>query len=96
MNYEFYTIDGEVWYLTSDGRNERLDETSEEIRKLVKLEEHEAKGVTLSDTKERAFYYRDYVLPAMEAVRKPVDRLEMLVDKSMWPMPSYGDMIFEV
>ncbi len=64
--------------------------------KLVKLEEHEAKGVTLSDTKERAFYYRDYVLPAMEAVRKPVDRLEMLVDKSMWPMPSYGDMIFEV
>ena len=64
--------------------------------KLVKLEEYEAKGVTLSDTKERAFYYRDYVLPAMEAVRKPVDRLEMLVDKSMWPMPSYGDMIFEV
>ena len=64
--------------------------------KLVKLEEHEAKGVTLSDTKERAFYYRDYVWPAMEAVRKPVDRLEMLVDKSMWPMPSYGDMIFEV
>ena len=64
--------------------------------KLVKLEEYEAKGVTLSDTKERAFYYRDFVLPAMEAVRKPVDRLEMLVDKSMWPMPSYGDMIFEV
>lgn len=31
MNYEFYTIDGEVWYLTSDGRNERMDESSEEI-----------------------------------------------------------------
>jgi glutamine synthetase len=25
-----------------------------------------------------------------------VDRLEMLVDKAMWPMPSYGDLMFEV
>jgi len=25
-----------------------------------------------------------------------VDELEMLVDKEMWPMPSYGDLIFEV
>lgn len=29
--YEFYTIDGEVWYITSDGRNERLDESKTEI-----------------------------------------------------------------
>lgn len=28
---EFYTIDGEVWYITSDGRNEKLDESKEEI-----------------------------------------------------------------
>ena len=31
QSYEFYTIDNEVWYLTSDGRNERLDETKEEV-----------------------------------------------------------------
>ena len=31
QGYEFYTIDGEVWYLTSDGRNERLDETKTEV-----------------------------------------------------------------
>ena len=35
-------------------------------------------------------------VPAMEALRKPVDELEMIVDKSMWPMPSYGDLLFEV
>lgn len=29
--YEFYTIDGEVWYITSDGRNERLDESKETL-----------------------------------------------------------------
>ena len=32
----------------------------------------------------------------MEALRRPVDRLEMLVAKEMWPMPSYGDLLFEV
>ena len=27
---------------------------------------------------------------------KPVDEMEMLVDKKAWPMPTYGDLIFEV
>lgn len=31
LSYEFYTIDSEVWYVTSDGRNERLDESKEDI-----------------------------------------------------------------
>ena len=29
-------------------------------------------------------------------LRKPVDRLEGIVDKELWPMPSYGDLMFEV
>ena len=33
---------------------------------------------------------------AMEALRAPVDKLEMLVAKEIWPMPSYGDLLFEV
>lgn len=49
-----------------------------------------------SDEKARAFYFRDTVLPDMKGLRTPVDKLEMLVDKEYWPMPSYGDMIFEV
>jgi glutamine synthetase len=32
----------------------------------------------------------------MDNLRRPVDALEMIVDKEEWPMPSYGDMIFEV
>ena len=46
--------------------------------------------------RDRAVFCREKVVPAMEALRKPVDELEMLVDKEMWPMPSYGDLIFEV
>ena len=33
--YEFYTIDGDVWYLTSDGRNERLDESREGVISML-------------------------------------------------------------
>ncbi len=32
----------------------------------------------------------------MEALRRPIDKLEMLVDKEVWPMPSYGDLLFEI
>ena len=32
----------------------------------------------------------------MEELRRPVDELEMLVGKDYWPMPSYGDLLFEV
>ncbi|HIS25811.1 MAG TPA: glutamine synthetase III [Candidatus Pullilachnospira intestinigallinarum] len=45
---------------------------------------------------EQAQYYHRQVCPAMEALRTPVDQLEMIVDKEMWPMPSYGDLLFEV
>lgn len=44
----------------------------------------------------QARYYYEVVMPAMNALRTPVDELEMIVDKEMWPMPSYGDLIFEV
>lgn len=44
---------------------------------------------------QAGFYHTD-VFPAMEVLRAPVDKLEMIVDKDVWPMPSYGDLIFEV
>jgi glutamine synthetase len=46
--------------------------------------------------KEQAFFYKDVVMKAMTDLRTPVDKLEMLVDKEFWPVPSYGDLTFEV
>ena len=43
-----------------------------------------------------ARYMREVIVPAMEELRKPIDELEMIVDKDLWPMPSYGDLLFEV
>ncbi len=46
--------------------------------------------------KEKAFAYKDEIMPAMEQLRTPVDKLEMIVDRKAWPMPTYGELIFEV
>ncbi len=40
--------------------------------------------------------YRKKIVPAMEALRAPVDRLEVIVAKDFWPMPTYGDLLFSV
>ena len=63
---------------------------------LAKLEEVTEAGGAMEEGREQAAYYRDTVKVAMDALRAPVDKLEMIVDKDMWPMPSYGDLIFEV
>ena len=63
---------------------------------LTKLTEVEKTASSIKNAKEQAFYYKDTVTVAMEALRKPADELEMLVDKSVWPFPTYADLIFEV
>ena len=70
-----------------------LKSTNSAMSKLSKLVEQIMQH---EEGRDRAVYCREKVVPAMEALREPVDELEMLVDKEMWPMPSYGDLIFEV
>ena len=63
---------------------------------LIKLEEVTEQAVHMQPGREQAVYYHDVVAAAMEELRVPVDQLEMIVDKEEWPMPSYGDLLFEV
>lgn len=75
---------------------ETTDLLSEAKASLTKLEEFAGIAAGMPEGRERAEYYHDKVSSAMEELRKPVDRLEMIVDKEIWPMPSYGDLLFEV
>ncbi len=63
---------------------------------LKELERVTAEAGAMQDARAQAFFYKDTVKEAMEALRTPVDALEMLVDKKVWPVPSYGELIFEV
>ena len=53
-------------------------------------------AAAMEEGEDQARFYHFDVVPAMEALRAPVDKLEMIVDKEARPMPSYGDLIFEV
>lgn len=70
-----------------------LKETKEA---LGRLEQVTSEAAFKAEGQAQAEYFYKEVVPVMEALRTPVDRLEMIVDKEIWPMPSYGDLIFEV
>ncbi|MCR5081976.1 MAG: glutamine synthetase III [Parasporobacterium sp.] len=63
---------------------------------LENLSDLADKASAMNYGKEMAVFYRDKVIPAMNELRSNIDAAEMIVSKSTWPMPSYGDLIFEV
>ena len=70
-----------------------LKEAKEALAALIKVTDEAARK---EEGEEQAKFFKFTVFPAMEALRAPVDKLEMIVDKEAWPMPSYGDLMFEV
>ncbi len=70
-----------------------LEETKAALGKLVQLD---AEAAQKEEGAAQAVFFHEVIMPAMTELRTPVDKLEMLVDKEVWPMPSYGDLLFEV
>ena len=48
------------------------------------------------DGYQKAEYFKEAVVPAMVHLREPIDALELIVEKELWPVPSYGDLLFEI
>ena len=67
-----------------------LDECRIRTVALQKLLEHEGNG----DPGKHAKYFRDKVIPAMEALRDAGDALETIVPQDLWPLPTYREMLF--
>ncbi|MCX8000538.1 MAG: hypothetical protein N3A69_16565, partial [Leptospiraceae bacterium] len=57
---------------------------------LANALEHEAEG----DVLEHAKHFRDKVIPAMNDLRSVSDELEILMDDSYWPFPTYAEMLY--
>lgn len=63
------------------------------------LEDLDSKTKTFSeieDFEKAAFYVRDEIIPAMDALRKPCDVMETLTDASEWPFPTYGKLLYGI
>ncbi|MGM9680240.1 MAG: glutamine synthetase III [Eubacteriales bacterium] len=67
---------------------DRLYAATEELKADIQ------KIADAGDAEAQAFYVKDVIKPAMDAVRAPADELEGLVSKDYWPFPTYGDLLF--
>lgn len=73
-----------------------ISELTSELYKAVKALEDAVDKATESDVLKLALYYKDVIIPAMDAVRTPADKLELITAKKYWPFPTYGDLLFGV
>ena len=65
-------------------------------RLKVLAEVTEQANLLKGDSKSQAIFCRDYVFQAMKELREPADKLEMLVDESVWPFPTYGELLYNI
>ncbi len=68
-----------------------INEIQEEVHAMV-----EARKVAnrIEDERLRAIAYHDTVIPHMDTIRHHVDKLELIVDDRLWPLPKYREMLF--
>ena len=69
---------------------------SHAYRELNALNEAVEALAKMEDLEEMAHFCHEEVGLHMKKLRASVDALEMIVDKDLWPVPTYGDLMFEV
>ncbi len=63
----------------------------EEVKKMVNARKSANK---IENEREKALAYHDNVVPCMEVIRYHIDKLELMVDDEMWPLPKYRELLF--
>ena len=76
-------------------RNEALAERTATIETLVE-ELVEARKVDnkIADEHQKAIAYHDTIAPMFDKIRYQIDKLELIVDDSLWPLPKYRELLF--
>lgn len=64
--------------------------------KLAALEAVNNEAAEVEGALTQARFYRESVFPAMGELREVGDYIETIVDEALWPMPTYGDLLFQV
>lgn len=82
-------------YLLNDVKvlNELLNEMNSQ---MLELEIMINNATAIKDLLQKAEAYRDEVLTVMNQLRKIADEVELIVDSSYWPMPTYMDLLFGI
>ncbi len=74
---------------------EKLSEHMSEIRTLTsRLVEARKQANRIAEERSKAIAYHDTVAALFEPIRYHIDKLEMIVDNEMWPLPKYRELLF--
>ena len=74
---------------------EEIAERTSAIEKGVEeLVEARKKANKIADEHEKAIAYHDTVEPKLDDIRYQIDKLELIVDDSLWPLPKYRELLF--
>ena len=65
-------------------------------KKIKELQAAVDKASSIDGIKDRAAAYRDEVFVRMGELREVADKMEAICDEEIWPLPSYGDLLFRV
>lgn len=91
-------LDNKTFVKLSNSQMQNIKEISEHIsivRQLVaEMVEKRKKANRVTDTIAKADLYNKEILPFFEKVRYHVDKLELLVDDELWPLPKYRELLF--
>lgn len=71
--------------------SEHMGVIKEETERMVNARKEANR---IESEREKALAYHDNVVPAMERIRYHIDKLELMVDNEMWPLPKYREMLF--
>ncbi len=68
-----------------------ISDVKHNVQQMVAARE---KALGIENQKDMANAFHDEVEPFFEKIRKPIDRLEFIVDNEMWPLPKYRELLF--
>ena len=72
-----------------------ISEHVEEIKdKVAAMLEERKKANRIEDMEKQALAYNEQVMPFIDVIRHHVDKLELMVDDELWPLPKYRELLF--
>ena len=70
------------------------DHVSNIKKKVTGMIEERKKANVISDSFKKAIAYEKDVKPFLEDIRYHIDKLELIVDNEIWPLPKYRELLF--
>ncbi len=91
-------FDAKVFKKLAKEQMDMIEEISERISAIISCKtemiETRKKLNQLEDMREMSIGYCEQIVPFIEKIRYECDKLEILIDDEMWPLPKYRELLF--